>query len=49
MPKPYGNFVNDPTIREVIQGSYRILYRLIRAEIHIVRVHHAARLLRLEP
>ena len=41
--------INDPTIREVIQGSYRIVYRLIRAEIHIVTVHHAARLLRLEP
>lgn len=41
--------VNDPTVREVIQGSYRIVYRLIREEIHIVTVHHAARLLRLEP
>lgn len=41
--------VNDPTIREVIQGSYRIVYRLIHDEIHIITVHHAARLLRLEP
>jgi toxin ParE1/3/4 len=41
--------INDPTVREVIQGSYRIVYRLIREEIHIVTVHHAARLLRLEP
>ena len=41
--------INDPTIREVIQGSYRIVYRLIREEIHIITVHHAARLLRLEP
>ena len=41
--------INDPTIREVIQGSYRIVYRLIRKEIHILTVHHAARLLRLEP
>ncbi len=41
--------INDPTIREVIQGSYRIVYRLIREEIHIVTVHHAARLLGLEP
>jgi toxin ParE1/3/4 len=39
--------VNDPTIREVIQGSYRIVYRLMRDEIHILTVHHAARLLRL--
>ena len=41
--------INDPTIREVIQGSYRIVYRLIREEIHILTVHHAARLLHLEP
>ena len=41
--------INDPTVREVIQGSYRIVYRLIHNEIHILTVHHAARLLRLEP
>jgi toxin ParE1/3/4 len=41
--------VNDPAVREVIHGTYRIVYRLIREEIHIVTVHHAARLLHLEP
>ncbi len=41
--------INDPTVREVIQGSYRVVYRLVREEIHIIAVHHAARLLRLEP
>ena len=41
--------INDPAVREVIRGSYRIVYRLVREEIHIVTVHHAARLLRLEP
>ena len=41
--------INDPTVREVIQDSYRIAYRLIREEIHILTVHHAARLLHLEP
>ncbi len=41
--------INDPTVREVIHGSYRIVYRLIREEIHIITVHHAARLLHLEP
>jgi toxin ParE1/3/4 len=41
--------INDPTVREVIHGSYRIVYRLIREEIHIVTVRHAARLLHLEP
>ncbi len=40
--------VNDPAVREVIQGSYRIVYRLIHSEIHVLTVHHAARLLRLE-
>ena len=41
--------VNDPAVREVIHGTYRIVYRLIRDEIHILTVHHAARLLHLEP
>ncbi len=41
--------IDDPDVREVIQGSYRIVYRLIREEIHVVTVHHAARLFRLEP
>lgn len=41
--------VSDPAVREVIQGSYRIVYRLIHGEIHILTVHHAARLLDLEP
>lgn len=40
--------VNNPAIQEVIQGSYRIVYRLIHGEIHILTVHHAARLLKLE-
>ena len=40
---------NNPAIREVIQGSYRIVYRLIHGEIHILTVHHAARLFKLEP
>ena len=40
--------INDPTVREVIQGPYRIVYRLIREEIHIITVHHAARLIHLE-
>ncbi|MBA5865168.1 MAG: type II toxin-antitoxin system mRNA interferase toxin, RelE/StbE family [Nitrospira sp. CR1.3] len=41
--------VNDPTVREIIQDSYRIVYRLIHSEIHILTVHHSARLLKLEP
>ena len=41
--------VDNPAIREVIHGSYRIVYRLRHGEIHILTVHHAARLLKLEP
>jgi len=40
--------INDQAIREVIHGFYRIVYRLIHGEIHILTVHHAARLLKLE-
>jgi len=40
--------IADPLIREVIQGSYRIVYRLIHQEIHILTVHHSARLFHLE-
>jgi plasmid stabilization system protein ParE len=37
----------DELIRELIEGSYRIIYRIrSREEIGIVRVHHSARLLR---
>ena len=34
--------VADPLVRELIQGSYRIVYRLIREEVHVLTVHHAA-------
>ncbi len=40
--------VNDPAVREVIHGTYRIVYRLIHDEIHILTVHHTARLFHLE-
>ena len=40
--------IQDPSLREVIIGSYRIVYRLIRDEIHIITIHHAARLFKLE-
>ena len=35
----------DPQIREVVQGSY--VYRLIEKQVHILTVHHAARLFSL--
>jgi plasmid stabilization system protein ParE len=38
---------NDRNIRELIRGSYRIVYKLINKEdIDIITVHHSARLLR---
>lgn len=33
-------------IRELIEGNYRIVYRINPAQVSIVRVHHAARLLK---
>jgi plasmid stabilization system protein ParE len=32
-------------IREVLVGSYRVIYRLGNAEVHVLTVHHGARLL----
>ncbi|WHZ17677.1 MAG: Death on curing protein, Doc toxin [Nitrospira sp.] len=37
----------DPQIREVVQGSYRIVYRLIEKQVHILTIHHTARLFAL--
>ncbi|MDR4475314.1 MAG: type II toxin-antitoxin system RelE/ParE family toxin [Nitrospira sp.] len=37
----------DPQIREVVQGSYRIVYRLLGQQAHILTVHHSARLFTL--
>lgn len=39
----------DSQFREIVQGSYRIVYRLIREEVHVLTVHHAARLFTLGP
>jgi plasmid stabilization system protein ParE len=37
---------DEPTVRELIEGNYRIVYWLKSAdEIIILRVHHSARLL----
>ena len=36
---------NDPVIREIILGSYRIVYRVARELVEILAVHHGARLL----
>lgn len=39
----------DPAIREVIEGSYRVIYRVATDEIQILAVIHGARLLPSEP
>jgi toxin ParE1/3/4 len=30
-------------IRELIEGNYRIFYKVVRANIYIIRVHHSSR------
>ena len=37
---------NMETIRELIEGNYRIVYKIIQNSVSILRVHHAARLLK---
>jgi toxin ParE1/3/4 len=36
--------LTDPQIREVVQGSYRIVYRVTKEQVHVLTVHHAARM-----
>jgi len=49
----YGRIVpeiNDEAIRELIQGNYRIIYRIVsRNHIDILTVHHSMRLLSNNP
>ena len=36
--------INDPKIREIVEGNYRIIYNIIsKNELHILMVHHGAR------
>ncbi|QXV65434.1 type II toxin-antitoxin system RelE/ParE family toxin [Mucilaginibacter sp. 21P] len=38
---------DNPAIKELIEGAYRIIYRLVNEEkVEIIRVHHSARLLK---
>jgi len=37
--------VGDESLREVIHGAYRIVYRIQADSVQVVTVHHAARLL----
>ena len=34
---------NKPEIRELIEGNYRIFYRIQKAKVTILRIHNAAR------
>lgn len=37
--------LGDPAVREIMLGSYRIVYRLKSKQAEILTVHHGARLL----
>jgi toxin ParE1/3/4 len=36
----------DVTIRELIQGNYRIIYKTSATQASIIRIHHSARILK---
>ncbi len=36
--------INDPKIREIVEGNYRIIYQIVsKEELQILMVHHGAR------
>lgn len=35
----------DPSIREILVYSYRLIYRIVGDHIHVLTIHHGARLL----
>jgi toxin ParE1/3/4 len=37
---------NSNSIRELIEGNYRIIYKLTIRKVSVIRVHHAARQLK---
>ena len=37
---------NSASIRELIEGNYRIIYKITTNQIAVIRVHHAARQLK---
>lgn len=39
----------DPAVREVLEGPYRVIYRIQPGAVVVLAVIHAARLLPLEP
>jgi len=41
--------IEDESIRELILGSYRIIYKIVSQErIDILTVHHSARMLKID-
>ena len=39
----------DSSIREVVEGQYRVIYQVASTEVHVLAVIHGARLLPPEP
>lgn len=39
----------DPYLRELLHGHYRIIYEISEDAVHIIAIHHGARLLRERP
>ena len=39
----------DPSLREILHGHYRIIYEVSAEAVHLLAIHHAARLLRDDP
>lgn len=39
----------DPDVREVVEGQYRVIYEVTAQEIHVVAVIHGAQLMPPEP
>lgn len=37
--------IDNPDIREIILGNYRIIYRVLPKEVEILTVHHGAKLI----
>ncbi len=37
---------NTVSIRELIEGNYRVVYKITSSQVAIIRVHHAARQLK---
>jgi plasmid stabilization system protein ParE len=40
--------INDPSLREIVLGKYRLIYRIRSGDVQILTVHHGARQLRVK-